>query len=677
MANLRPIRIPNFEGGLFTGEQTIAKDNQLTTATNVFYNDDRKLQTRRGYANFGNTIPDTVTVIHDMDTTAGNGTWAVASDGVTLTAETTNHKRGAGSLKFNIDVSNSGDDFATLTNSTFSQVDISSSKGNLGFWFKAPSGFKTDFTDIRVRIGSDSSNYYEFTVNAVDFTEEQYSFIRKAWSGASTTGTPVDTAIDYGQIIINYTASYTDKTGVEFDDIVAYSSTSTKPPMSAFFLESSSGTRHLICNAGTNMFEYHEATESWNVIETGLTEGTRFGFLVYKDIIYFGNGVDDYRDYNLQKVTSYPGTPKYKYFLLANDIGYALGDPDNKSTLGYTAGTPGNMQTFPNLLVLDEDDSAGVGTGLVNLESIVIAAKERKIYKVNTAASSRTQLDYSEGIDANRSIVRVENEVFFLNKAGVYTLGQREGLLGSARADALTEDIRQIINSADNLEIANGIYVSRLNNYYLWLDTNNDEILDTCLVFSRLTRKWTKYVGINCNQAVVYRDSSGNEKLLIADSFTGRMREIETGFGDNDAAIDVTVETKNFDFDAPETHKTFEYVDFFGFISENAVIDYTIIVDDEETVAGQIIGSVYAAQQTSPTFTLDSTPLDQEAIDGAGGEGDLDLYPFKARVSFNITGTRIKMRLSSQKEDTAWILTKSAVYPYPQPLDIYPTDSYV
>lgn len=405
-----PIRVPDFEGGLNLQEKSIIPDNALSVATNVFYNADKKLQTRRGLTSFGQPIPDAVKVIHNCDTTAGNGTWAATDDATALAVDSSTQKRGAGALSFNITVATTGNDFATLTNSTLTAVDISTTKGYIGMWIKVPTGALTNFTDCKLRVGSDASNYYEFTISASQLTEGSFRFVPLLFSAATTTGTPVDTGIDYLLFRVNYTASYTNKTGFEIDDICAYSATSAKPTLSLKYFKASTvaATRYLTANCGTALYEYDETSTYWNVLKTGLTEDTRFDMTAYKNIMYFTNGVDNYFSYNGVATTEHTGANTYKgkYLLLANDVGYILGDPTVPSTVAYTGGTPADLNTFPNVLVLDEDDSSGKGTGLINLGPIVIGCKEGKIYKINVATPSREQLDYSDGALSDREIGR-------------------------------------------------------------------------------------------------------------------------------------------------------------------------------------------------------------------------------------------------------------------------------
>lgn len=673
MAKLNPIRINQFEGGLSMKDSSLIKDNQLSVATNVFYNNEKLLQTRYGEVSFGNPVPQAAKQISACDATTG---WSVSEDGATLTAETSAMKRGAGALKFNISVAGSANNYAKLTNSTITAADISSAKGSLGFWLYAPATFTTELTDIIVRIGSSASDYYEFTFLPTSITNTSWNFLKAAFSGATTAGTPNDVAITYAQLIINYSGSYTDKTGVMLDDLVSYSNESSKAMMSLkYFKEGVSPfNRHLVTNVGTNVFEYDETSEEWTLIKSGVTEGARYAMAAYKDIQYYTNGVDNYASFNGKTWTEHTGANTYKgkYLLLANDVGYILGDPSAPSSLAYTAATPSNLQTFANVLALDEDSSDGIGTGLINLGPVVIAAKNKKIYKVNIATPSREQLDYSDGCTTGRSFCRVENEVFLLNDGGVYTLAQREATTGSLRANALSDDLMRLMDEVTDKTTASAFYDNKLGNFYLFLDESGDGVNDVCIVFSTMTKAWTKYTNINANEAVIYEDKNGVRHFLIANSGSGQCREIETGYNDNGNPIYCEVVTKNWDFDQPETLKTFEIVEVHGFISGDGVLNVQAIIDDDqETPMATIYGTDFVTEGESES--LGSFLLGSSALGGAGGDEKKTLYKFRARIPMYATGTSIKLKLWSNTIDTAWIFSKAAVYPIGQPIEIYPT----
>lgn len=76
-------------------------------------------------------------------------------------------------------------------------------KGFMMGWFKTADF--ADITSVKIRLGSDSSNYAEFTMALVDSTDWQYS--RAKFTLASVTGTPVWSSTDYAQLRIAETAS--------------------------------------------------------------------------------------------------------------------------------------------------------------------------------------------------------------------------------------------------------------------------------------------------------------------------------------------------------------------------------------------------------------------------------------------------------------------------------------
>ena len=682
MAKIKPVRVEDLQGGLVKDDATIIPDNALAEAINVFYNENKILQTRYGQTSFGTGIPDAVKVIHNCDSLAGNGTWAGTDDGVTAALDASIYKRGTGSITFDITVATSGNNDALLTNSTMTAVDVSTAKGGIGFWIYVPSGFTTNLTDVRLRVGSGAANYYEFTWQPSSFTSTStWMFFYQAYSSATTTGTPVDTAINYLQLRVNYTGAYTDKVGVKVDDFASYSATFTKPVMSLKFFKANSSTapRYLTANCGTSLFEYDETTTRWNVLKTGLTENTRFSMAAYKNIMYYCNGTDNYFSYTGATCTEHTGANTYKgkYIITANDIGYILGDPSVPSTLAYTGATPANLQTFTNALVLDEDDSSGKGTGLANLESVVIAWKNKKIYKVNVATPSRTQLDYSNGGIGGRAIVRVENEVFFQNDGGIHTLAQRQNLVGSFRAEALSDDIKQIFDEIlkSSLEYTSAIYVPELKNCYFFVDTDENGVNETVLVYSVLVKKWTQYTGIAANEAVIWENSSGTRYLLYASATSGYVRQWEVGLDDNGNEINADVKTKAWNFNMPEQLKTVEGVDVFGFIAADSEIQFNIYVDDEDRSGDVFVDGNNYVTGIESGLTYGTSPLGGMPYGGGSGTGEeITYYPFKIRIPMYATGNKVQLRARNTVLDSSWMLTKVALYPYAQPIDVYEND---
>jgi len=162
--------------------------------------------------------------LHDMVSLTDNGTWAAAAstDATNLTADTVNKKLGGASINFDLDVSNSVNDYAAIENSTMTAVDLSghANKGTLFVWAYIPDS--TNVTGFTARWGNDTSNYYEVAITTAyngRTLRDGWNRLGFAWAGATETGTVTDTAIDYAYLQVTYGASQTDDTDFRFDDI--------------------------------------------------------------------------------------------------------------------------------------------------------------------------------------------------------------------------------------------------------------------------------------------------------------------------------------------------------------------------------------------------------------------------------------------------------------------------
>lgn len=164
--------------------------------------------------------------LHTMDDDTGNGTWAVDatnSDATNLTDDEVEYKQGGGSINFDIDVSQSGNDRGTIENSTLTAIDLEShvNLSTLFFWLWIPE--TTDFTSVTPYWGSSSSAYWSAAVTTDAFgdafVEDDWNLISLAWTDATETGTVDNAAIDYLRFDVNYAAGYGDQTDFRIDDV--------------------------------------------------------------------------------------------------------------------------------------------------------------------------------------------------------------------------------------------------------------------------------------------------------------------------------------------------------------------------------------------------------------------------------------------------------------------------
>lgn len=681
----KTVHANNFTGGLVTLDEQSIKDDQLPVLKNFFYNANKRPQTRRGYKKFGNAVPDTVVEINQLNATTDI---TASLDATTLATGTA--IKGSNSVSFNIDVSNDAADQALVTWAGASSVDISTAKGSVRFYIYVPTGFNTDLTDVKFQLGSDASNYYEWTLGTL--TEDSNNFIVLDYSDATTTGTPVDTAIDHFVVDVTYTSSYTDKTGILIDWLYSYSGTSTKPVTSWMFhrTDDASQERTALCVAGDNMFEYDETTTDWLVIDTGLTEfetktgftthRTRWDYDVYKNVFYMCNGVDDYRSYDGTAITTYPAEPKVRYLKMETNRMFGAGDDENPSTVYYTADAPANASDINANAVVIGGDQIGKINGLHSLGQIILAFKDKKIYSIDIATPSALPIDARAGGFSDRSIANVGNSLLYFTDGGVETLKQRSAVTGSQALESksLTEDLKTLLDKVEpNQYNANvGWYIKPLTNYYFVYDSNDDNIPDSWLVYSSLVGAWSEYTLPAAYDMGEYIKSDGDYQYVFTSANGGQVYELETGFDDNGIAIEFDIRTKEWNFDGPFTEKDFQFMDISGLSSTGQDIDVSVIIDDEEASSASI-DNTFIDQSASP-FTISSSPISTETIGGGGETTDgLDTFPYKMRVPIPFTrGSKIQLGLSSRENKSLqFTLDRIAITYEANTFDVFPIDN--
>ena len=168
-------------------------------------------------------VDDTTSVPSTLDTlTSGlaSGSWTAFGDAENLVADQDNYVKGNGSIKFGINAS--GSTTAGIQSATVSTYDITDylADGSGFVWVYMPS--VTNITNVKLRLGNDSSNYYEFTATT---TNENTNFvvgwnlIRFTLSSGVQTGTVDTDTCEYAVIYLTKDSSVINLTSFRFDHI--------------------------------------------------------------------------------------------------------------------------------------------------------------------------------------------------------------------------------------------------------------------------------------------------------------------------------------------------------------------------------------------------------------------------------------------------------------------------
>lgn len=648
-----------------TGALNLQKDqiqaNELVTAKNMYFDADFLLTTRRGYKEFGAPIPDGVLLLNSCNATAN---FVASSDATGLVLDAVTQRRGTGAVQFDITVATDPSNLALVTNAVIGGLDITLRKGYIGQWLYVPVGALANLTTIKVRLGSNSANYYEWDLDLNLLTENVYNFLKLDFSVATTVGVPVDTAINYYQLRISYLPAYTNKLGWRIDDIEAYSPNSTKAPSSLFFHKRDDTItsiallrRVAILFAGTNAFEFDEPSDSWNIFDSGLTETevingetvlTRWAAVVYRNIFYLSNGIDNYRAYNGVSVTQFPATPKARVLRYGIDIVLGGGEDLNPLTLYYTNAAAANANSFPNLVVVGGDEE---GTRINTLDDISVssgtvflAGLSNMIAVADVVGNSIDKVNTQNGSYSDRVHTDIGNANIYLSENGLETLQQKRGAAGAVQAiesKPITDKIQPLVGqiTVRQRNFNCGFYGKEEHNFFFSFDTNDDGQPDRTVVLSTLVpgNRWTEFNWPGAYQFAKYEDSTGELSYLLAPAAGGQIFSMEDGFDDDEIEIEYEVRSGDIDPIHPRDRdyaqfKVYDFIDIVGYLAQDGEIDVEIGLG-ENVVATATIGNANMDFSVSSKITIGVKPIGMFPIGGGGSPGDsIDLYPFVFRV---------------------------------------------
>ena len=142
-------------------------------------------------------------LLNECDSLTANGTWAASGGASNLSVDELYYQTASASLNFDLDGVTAG----VVQNSTMTQVDLSDhdEKSSFFVWVYMP----TTVTNVILRWGNDSSNYWSRTVTTAHYGAFQvgWNLLRFDWNGATETGTVAPSTMDYLHVTVTYTGT--------------------------------------------------------------------------------------------------------------------------------------------------------------------------------------------------------------------------------------------------------------------------------------------------------------------------------------------------------------------------------------------------------------------------------------------------------------------------------------
>lgn len=296
------------------------------------------------------------------------------------------------------------------------------------------------------------------------------------------------------------------------------------------------------------------------------------------------------------------GGQKGAYIALYKDSLFLAGDPDNPSRLYYSGGgdhihdfTVGGGGGF---IDISKNDGQEI-TGLIVFKNTLLVFKEDSIYQFSFTTDGLpqvVQVNPAVGCIAPRSIIAVENDIFFASRRGIFTIGNEAGFAFDVlRTNELSARVRAVYATIDTAYIQNlsAVYVSdSYKNLAIFSYTPSGSTTNSkAIVYDRERLAWYKWSNITANCWTVYRDSTGANNYLYGDDASGYVKEILTGSDDFGTAIHGYFRVKAEDFKELDRYKRLKDISIV-LRQPTGSIKLTVIADGVDTEFTANIGTI-------------------------------------------------------------------------------------
>lgn len=313
------------------------------------------------------------------------------------------------------------------------------------------------------------------------------------------------------------------------------------------------------------------------------------------------------------------GGPTAKY-IIKSDNRLILGGLADKPSRVMFSGKGTNSEKFHwsqggGYIDIDVDGGDSI-TGLTMFQNKIIVFKEKSIWELTLGYvtignwtitnPTVTAITSSHGAVSAKTIVPVENDVFFLTRNGVYVLGYEPNILNVLRTNEVSARVRPFFEgmSYADLQSASAVYADK--RYIL-----SFPIAKKSMVYDRERLAWTGpwVTTFGVRNWEVYYDENGVQRYLGGDNLDSYVSQFNAGYSsDKGDAFTTILRTKKEDFGNWSIFKTIKDL-FLNFRNVQGSVDVNIRTEDRS-------GNVLTAKNFALTATSTSAGWGADAWAG-------------------------------------------------------------
>lgn len=307
-------------------------------------------------------------------------------------------------------------------------------------------------------------------------------------------------------------------------------------------------------------------------------------------------------------------------------------------------------------------------TGLGIFSNILIIFKERSIFQFTIADNGTLAIPdllpitKAAGCVSHKSIVPVENDLYFLSREGVRVIGNEANYFNAIRTNILSRPIQPTIDAmkASAYEQANAIY---FDNEYIITIPDSAGTINKTIVYNREFKAWSIWDNINSDTFTVFKDTNSNYNLLFLPTTGTQTYKFTPGvYSDAGQPINSYILSKVFDFGNPDITKYF--VDL-GLMFRTISGTVNIEVYTEGNV---LLGGTAGIGGNPVTDGMGISMLGYTILGlGGGTSGTGSSFADEVRrVVLNTNSTSIRFKISNNTNNENFVLLGyiHAFYPY-------------